>query len=527
LKFFFIRIKTIFGVFEMKSMKIKSISCLIISLFVIGVVINGNLASASLPESSQANESLDVDGNQVLVDSNGIESTIDTEDASITMFGGTGSDTQGDIRIDSATSHDYGMSVTNAGDLSLYDIDTILPYVEWGTDIGVNSSELDLYGEGKTGTLYSNLDGNMHMINDQESNLSAYLALDSGNMQFDDIENSQNNIQLLITPVQIYILFSGYENANLSYTITGDINWGATVIFPGGVDGETVENFGGAIPEGVNISRYFGVLTIQFRGIVITLTETGIVPGFSLDISVVYFNIFLITFFDCWNWFFAGYIVFGWFFYGTWIWITFYVNWFIFELVYVFIWEYIGLKIEYYYTEVIYVIVSWWSLTIIIWYYWDIIIWEFKYVINFWIFHWNIIVNHVVLHWQWNFWFYYVYWILPVIVVTVPILYIPPVVDIDVYNEYYNAEEDILNLIYKLTDMRQGWLIGDFEPSVLRTEGFEVAVKYYKAGDQEENHYHKTAREITVVISGVVERVQGAGVNQQRTHRPPQLLWGS
>jgi quercetin dioxygenase-like cupin family protein len=49
-----------------------------------------------------------------------------------------------------------------------------------------------------------------------------------------------------------------------------------------------------------------------------------------------------------------------------------------------------------------------------------------------------------------------------------------------------------------------GWFVGDFNPSVLRTTGVEVAVKEYKKGDRESRHFHKIATEITVVVSGSV-----------------------
>ena len=56
----------------------------------------------------------------------------------------------------------------------------------------------------------------------------------------------------------------------------------------------------------------------------------------------------------------------------------------------------------------------------------------------------------------------------------------------------------------RLDDMIKGWFVGDFEPNVLRTEAFEVAVKHYAAGDSEELHHHRVATEVTVVISGDV-----------------------
>jgi quercetin dioxygenase-like cupin family protein len=57
----------------------------------------------------------------------------------------------------------------------------------------------------------------------------------------------------------------------------------------------------------------------------------------------------------------------------------------------------------------------------------------------------------------------------------------------------------------KLEDMIKGWFVGSFEPSVLRTEEFEVAVKSYLKGDSEEKHFHKIATEVTVVVSGRVQ----------------------
>lgn len=56
-----------------------------------------------------------------------------------------------------------------------------------------------------------------------------------------------------------------------------------------------------------------------------------------------------------------------------------------------------------------------------------------------------------------------------------------------------------------LENMFRGWFVGNFEPSLLKTNDVEVAVKKYKAGDYEEAHYHKIATEITVIVSGEVE----------------------
>jgi len=59
--------------------------------------------------------------------------------------------------------------------------------------------------------------------------------------------------------------------------------------------------------------------------------------------------------------------------------------------------------------------------------------------------------------------------------------------------------------IDKLADMTKGWLVGDFHPTLLKTQDVEVAVKEYAEGEYEEVHYHKVATEITVIISGLVK----------------------
>jgi quercetin dioxygenase-like cupin family protein len=57
---------------------------------------------------------------------------------------------------------------------------------------------------------------------------------------------------------------------------------------------------------------------------------------------------------------------------------------------------------------------------------------------------------------------------------------------------------------HNLDDMVGGWFIGHFEPTVLKTNDFEVAVKIYKKGDYEEEHYHKIATEYTLIMDGEV-----------------------
>lgn len=66
----------------------------------------------------------------------------------------------------------------------------------------------------------------------------------------------------------------------------------------------------------------------------------------------------------------------------------------------------------------------------------------------------------------------------------------------------------------KLSEMTKGWFVGNFEPSLLKTNDVEIAVKTYKKGEKENAHYHKIATEITTVISGKVrmfDKIWNAG----------------
>ena len=56
----------------------------------------------------------------------------------------------------------------------------------------------------------------------------------------------------------------------------------------------------------------------------------------------------------------------------------------------------------------------------------------------------------------------------------------------------------------RLEQMTHGWFVGNFEPSLYKTNAVEVAVKRYSKGDDEEAHYHMVATEITVIVSGCV-----------------------
>lgn len=48
----------------------------------------------------------------------------------------------------------------------------------------------------------------------------------------------------------------------------------------------------------------------------------------------------------------------------------------------------------------------------------------------------------------------------------------------------------------------KGWLVGDFDPALIKSKDIEVGLKYYNAGDVERRHVHNIVKEYTIVVSG-------------------------
>jgi len=56
-----------------------------------------------------------------------------------------------------------------------------------------------------------------------------------------------------------------------------------------------------------------------------------------------------------------------------------------------------------------------------------------------------------------------------------------------------------------IKDFIKGWVVGDFEPSILKTKDIEIGLKYYKKGQIDEDHYHKIITEYTIIVFGKVK----------------------
>ena len=68
--------------------------------------------------------------------------------------------------------------------------------------------------------------------------------------------------------------------------------------------------------------------------------------------------------------------------------------------------------------------------------------------------------------------------------------------DLENYLKYEKKE------VKRIEEMKGGWFIGDFLPSIVRTKAFEVCHKIHKKGSYWDSHYHKIATEVTFLVKG-------------------------
>tara|TARA_B100000989_G_scaffold290181_1_gene262978 strand:+ start:1339 stop:1668 length:330 start_codon:yes stop_codon:yes gene_type:complete len=54
---------------------------------------------------------------------------------------------------------------------------------------------------------------------------------------------------------------------------------------------------------------------------------------------------------------------------------------------------------------------------------------------------------------------------------------------------------------FKLDDMKGGWFVGNFEPSVMKAN-FEVGIHRHKKGEFHQDHFHKKGIEVNVMRKG-------------------------
>lgn len=65
---------------------------------------------------------------------------------------------------------------------------------------------------------------------------------------------------------------------------------------------------------------------------------------------------------------------------------------------------------------------------------------------------------------------------------------------------------------YNIKDFKGGWICGNFEPSIIKTEQFEVGFKVHHSGSLWEKHRHNFCDEISFLVRGKM-LMQGKEIN--------------
>lgn len=66
---------------------------------------------------------------------------------------------------------------------------------------------------------------------------------------------------------------------------------------------------------------------------------------------------------------------------------------------------------------------------------------------------------------------------------------------------------------YSLEDFTRGWIIGNFEPSLVKTEDFEIGILKHKKNEYWPKHFHKLADEYNVLLDGKMS-INGELINK-------------
>ena len=57
-----------------------------------------------------------------------------------------------------------------------------------------------------------------------------------------------------------------------------------------------------------------------------------------------------------------------------------------------------------------------------------------------------------------------------------------------------------------IKDFTNGWVVGDFLPSIIKTQDIGVGVLYLKAGEKGDGHYHMEHVEYNIILQGSAEK---------------------
>jgi quercetin dioxygenase-like cupin family protein len=65
-----------------------------------------------------------------------------------------------------------------------------------------------------------------------------------------------------------------------------------------------------------------------------------------------------------------------------------------------------------------------------------------------------------------------------------------------------------------IKDFKNGWIVGNFEPSLFFCEQLDIGVLYLKSGQRGDGHFHKNHTEYNIIIEGkakINDKILNAG----------------
>jgi mannose-6-phosphate isomerase-like protein (cupin superfamily) len=71
----------------------------------------------------------------------------------------------------------------------------------------------------------------------------------------------------------------------------------------------------------------------------------------------------------------------------------------------------------------------------------------------------------------------------------------------ETFRRYLHKKIQVTNL----QDYHRGWIIGDYEPAVLKTDQFEVGILNHTKGEEWPAHYHEHCDEYNVLLKGEMQ----------------------
>lgn len=67
--------------------------------------------------------------------------------------------------------------------------------------------------------------------------------------------------------------------------------------------------------------------------------------------------------------------------------------------------------------------------------------------------------------------------------------------------------------VLDINDFKAGWFIGNFEPTILKTSDFEIALKIHKRDEKIQSHRHNHTVEYNLLTDGKME-VNGSQIEE-------------